>query len=101
MWSQILGTLPAPLFLFLTGASAALVVQKVSRGGEVNLAAGRLVRRGLEVWGLGILFRLQEYAIAFPWAPWTDLLRVDVLNCLGIAMVAIGCVCRFSSGLIA
>ena len=21
--------------------------------------------------GLGLLFRLQEYLIAFPWAPWT------------------------------
>ena len=96
MWSQILGTLPAPLFLFLTGVSAALVAQKASRGGEVNLAAGRLVRRGFEVWGLGLLFRLQEYAIAFPWAPWTDLLRVDVLNCLGLSLVVIGCICRFS-----
>jgi len=36
--------------------------------------------RGAEVLGLGLLFRLMEYALAWGWAPWTDLLRVDVLT---------------------
>lgn len=90
MWSQLLGTLPAPLFLFLTGISAVLMAKKLAGGGRPALAAGRLVRRGLEIWGLGLLFRLQEYLIAFPWAPWTDLLRVDVLNCIGVSLVLVG-----------
>ena len=90
MWSQLVGTLPAPLFLFLTGISAVLLAKKVAGEGTPALAAGRVVRRGLEIWGLGLLFRLQEYLIAFPWAPWTDLLRVDVLNCIGVSLVLVG-----------
>jgi uncharacterized membrane protein len=89
-WSQLIGSLPAPLFLFLAGISAALVAKKVSAGAAPSAAAGRLVRRGLEIWGLGLLLRLQEYLIAFPWAPWTDLLRVDILNCIGASLVLIG-----------
>ncbi|HET9792623.1 MAG TPA: acyltransferase family protein, partial [Candidatus Angelobacter sp.] len=34
----------------------------------------------------------QEYLIAFPWAPWTDLLRVDVLNCIGVSLVLVSLV---------
>ena len=89
MWSQLVGSLPAPLFLFLTGISAVLMAKKISAGGLPHTAAARLMRRGFEIWGLGLLFRLQEYLIAFPWAPWTDLLRVDVLNCIGISLVLV------------
>ncbi|MGE5322065.1 MAG: heparan-alpha-glucosaminide N-acetyltransferase domain-containing protein [Actinomycetota bacterium] len=89
-WSQLLGSLPAPLFLFLSGISAVLLAKKVSTGAGPNAAAARLVRRGLEIWGLGLLFRLQEYLIAYPWAPWTDLLRVDILNCIGVSLALVG-----------
>jgi len=36
---------------------------------------------------------LQEYLIAFPWAPWSDLLRVDVLNTIGLSMMLMGVMC--------
>lgn len=90
MWSQLVGSLPAPLFLFLAGISAFLMAKKLSGENGPNLAAGKLMRRGFEIWGLGLLFRLQEYLIAYPWAPWTDLLRVDVLNCIGVSLVLVG-----------
>jgi uncharacterized membrane protein len=90
MWSQLVGSMPAPLFLFLTGISAVLMARKVSAGGApTSAAAGRLMKRGFEIWALGLLFRVQEYLIAFPWAPWTDLLRVDVLNCIGVSLVLV------------
>jgi uncharacterized membrane protein len=90
MWSQLLGTFPAPLFLFLTGISAMLMAKKVSAGGAPSLSARTVMKRGFEIWGLGMLLRVQEYLIAFPWAPWTDLLRVDVLNCIGVSLVLVG-----------
>lgn len=96
MWSQLVGSLPAPLFLFLTGISAVLMAGKVSAGASPSTAAGRLMKRGFEIWGLGMLFRLQEYLIAFPWAPWTDLLRVDVLNCIGVSLVLVSLVLYLS-----
>ncbi len=43
--------------------------------------------------GLGLLFRLQEYLIAWGWAPWSDLLRVDILNTIGVSMMLMGVMC--------
>ncbi len=92
--SQLLGTLPAPLFLFLAGVSFALVTSKLMRK---NLSAGEITRimarRGAEILGFGLLFRLQEYLIAWGWAPWSDLFRVDVLNIIGLSMILMAMVC--------
>ena len=77
-------TFPAPLFLFLAGVSIALVTEKLW---EKNLPpvqiARATIRRGADIFAFGLLFRLQEYIIAWGWAPLSDLLRVDVLNTIG------------------
>ncbi len=92
--SQRLGTLPAPLFLFLAGISFALVTGKLVRK---NATPGQItrtmVRRGAEIVGFGLLFRVQEYLIAWGWAPWTDLFRVDVLNVIGLSMILMALLC--------
>ncbi len=94
MWSQLGGTLPAPLFLFLAGVSFALVTDKLRQKGlPPNHIARVTIRRGAEILGFGLLFRLQEYAIAWGWAPWSDLLRVDILNTIGVSMMLMGIAC--------
>ena len=94
MWSQLGGTLPAPLFLFLAGVSFALVTDKLRQKGlPANAIARTTIRRGAEILGLGLLFRLQEYVIAWGWAPWSDVLRVDILNTIGISMMLMGVLC--------
>lgn len=94
MWSQLGGTLPAPLFLILAGISFALVTDKLRQKGVPAAQIARTtIRRGAEIFGLGILFRLQEYLIAWGWAPWSDLLRVDILNTIGFSMMLLGVVC--------
>src|ERR1700724_2757684 len=94
MWSQLGGTLPAPLFLFLAGISFALVTAKLRQKGLPANQIGRTtIRRGAEILGLGLLFRLQEYLIAWGWAPWSDLLRVDVLNIIGLSMILMALLC--------
>jgi uncharacterized membrane protein len=98
MWSQLLGTFPAPLFLFLAGISFALVTDKLrAKGASADEVAKTTIRRGAEIYALGLLFRLQEYMISFPWAPWTDLVRMDVLNNIGISMMLMGVVCWVTS----
>jgi len=88
MWSQLGGTLPAPLFLFLAGISFALVIDKLCQKGlPPGQVASTTLRRGAEIFGLGLLFRLQEFVIAWGWAPWSDLFRVDILNTIGISMM--------------
>ena len=94
MWSQIGGTLPAPLFLFLAGMSFALVTDKMLQKGVLpGQIARTTVLRGAEIFGLGLLFRLQEFVIALGWAPWSDLLRVDILNTIGLSMMLMGVTC--------
>jgi uncharacterized membrane protein len=96
-WSQLLGTLPAPLFLFLAGVSFALVTDKMrSKGASANEIARTTILRGAEIFGLSLLFRLQEFLLGGPSAPWTDLLRVDILNTIGLSIILMGLVCRFA-----
>jgi predicted acyltransferase len=92
--SQLLGTLPAPLFLFLAGISFALVTDKLIRKGLTAAEITRtMARRGAEILAFGFLFRLQEFVIAWGWAPWSDLLRVDVLNIIGLSMILMALLC--------
>ena len=92
--SQRLGTLPAPLFLFLAGVSFALVTDKLIRKGLSPAEITRtMLRRGAEILGFGLLFRLQEFLIAWGWAPKSDLLRVDVLNIIGVSMMLMALLC--------
>jgi len=94
MWSQLGGTFPAPLFLFLAGISFALVVDKLlAKGLAATQIAKTTIRRGAEIFGLGLLFRIQEYAISLGWAPWNDLFRVDILNTIGLSIMLMGVVC--------
>jgi uncharacterized membrane protein len=92
--SQILGTLPAPLFLFLAGVSFALVTDKLIRKRLTPAQITRtMARRSAEIFAFGLLFRLQEFLIAWGWAPWSDLLRVDVLNIIGLSMMLMSLTC--------
>jgi len=94
MYSQLGGTFPAPLFLFLAGISFALVTDKLL---HKNLAPSQIarstIRRGAEIFAFGLLFRVQEYLISWGWAPKSDLLRVDILNTIGLSMMLMGVLC--------
>jgi len=97
-WSQLGGTLPAPLFLFLAGVSVALVTERLREKGMARKAILRQTAlRGAEIFALGLLFRVQEFVLGYRSAPWTDLLRVDILNILGLSMIFMSLVCRLTA----
>ena len=57
MYSQLGGTLPAPLFLFLAGISFALVTHKlIQKGVGTGQIAKTTIWRGAEIFALGLLF---------------------------------------------
>lgn len=94
MYSQLGGTFPAPLFLFLAGISFALVTEKLWRKDVPTAQIARTtIGRGAEIFVYGLLFRLQEYVVAWGWAPKSDLVRVDVLNTIGLSMMLMGILC--------
>jgi len=85
--SDFLGGMPSAIFLFLTGVTLAFLMDSRERQGAT---AGQRVlaslRRAGYILGLAFLVRLQLWAFGLPGSPWTDLLRVDVLNCMGVAL---------------
>jgi len=87
---RYIGGLAAPAFLFLAGLAMALAMEKrAAKGVAVRDAALAGARRGLWIVAGAYLFRFQEWAFAFGAAPASDLLRIDVLNCIGVALVAV------------
>src|ERR1700730_1854468 len=97
-YSQDIGTLPAPLFIFLAGVSCALVTDKLRRKGiGPDEIARTTIWRGGEVFLLGLLFRMQEYLLGLFHAPWTDLMRVDILNIIGLSLMMAGLACRIAA----
>lgn len=98
MWSQLGGTFPAPLFLFLAGISFAIVTDKLRQKGlAASEIAKKTIRRGAEILALGLLFRLQEFSISWGGSAWSDLFRVDILNTIGVSMMLMGVLCWVAS----
>ncbi len=87
MWAMILGGFGAPLFLYLAGLSVALSAgSRLRRTGDAAAAARSVMRRGLWVFGLAFLFRVQAWVLGLG-SPQT-LLKVDILNVMGPSIVA-------------
>ena len=90
--ATVLGGFAAPLFLWLAGLAVVLAAAaSVRRGGGRRDAAEAVCRRGLEIFILAFLFRLQAFIVSPGGHPIT-LFRVDILNIMGPAIVAAGLV---------
>ena len=85
--SLILGGFGAPLFLFLAGVSVAMSAgSKARRSGDPGAAARAVQKRGLQIFALALLFRLQSFLLSN--APAWTMLKVDILNVMGPTIVA-------------
>lgn len=87
IFSQFIGGMPPAVFLFLTGVTLAFLMHSNERKGlsAHHRFFGALRRAGYLLL-LAFAFRLQLWAFSWPDSPWTDLFRVDILNCMGLAM---------------
>ncbi len=89
--SQVFGGFPAPIFLFLVGASMAIVVDRLRR--KRPSASGMLLRiakRGGWILLLAYVFRIEQYLVWYPASDWLGVFRIDTLNCIGISMLLVG-----------
>lgn len=86
MTTIFIAGLAAPLFLFLAGLT--LTMSASARASEAGRAAAAAVarRRGLQVFALAFLFRLQAQLLG--WGALNNFLKVDILNVMGLAMLA-------------
>jgi uncharacterized membrane protein len=88
--AMVLAGFAAPLFLWLAGVALVLAAEAAVRRGHSRRAAAESVcRRGLEIFILAFLFRLQAFVVS-PGAHPITLFRVDILNIMGPAIVAGG-----------
>ncbi len=82
IFSQFFGGEAAAIFLFLTGITFGLGMNKREDLPAWKRITGAL-RRARYLFLLAMAFRFQLWVFALPNQPWTDLLRVDVLNVMG------------------
>ena len=86
-WAMVVGGFSAPLFLFLAGVAMALAAgSRLRKGLTAPETAAIARRRGWQILGLAFLFRLQSFIISGGPFPET-LLKVDILNVMGLSMV--------------
>jgi uncharacterized membrane protein len=86
MVTVFIAGLAAPLFLFLSGLTISMAASaRATKLGHA--AAASMARwRGLQVFALAFLFRLQSQLLG--WGAFVNFLKVDILNVMGIAMLA-------------
>ena len=96
--SQFVGGMPPAIFLFLTGVTLAFLMDSCERKalsvGERWMMA---LRRSGYLLGLAYLFRLQLWLSGLPNSPWTDLLKVDILNCMGVSIAVLSVMSVFTT----
>jgi uncharacterized membrane protein len=89
--SQFLGGLPAPIFLFLVGVSLALVLDRMrAKGASRRDLAAKVLRRGSWILLLAYAFRVEQFLVWYPASQWSDILKVDTLNCIAVCTLVIG-----------
>lgn len=88
VFSQFLGGEAPALFLFLTGITFAFLMDSKERAGLPAFDRMKAaLRRSGYLFALAFLFRISLYVMGFPGSPASELLRVDILNCMGLAML--------------
>ncbi|HYO82137.1 MAG TPA: heparan-alpha-glucosaminide N-acetyltransferase domain-containing protein [Bryobacteraceae bacterium] len=85
--SQFIGGLPPAIFLFLTGMTLAFLLDGSERKGAEGLQRWKkAVRRAGYLLLIAFAFRIQLFLFGYPNSPAGDLLKVDILNCMGLAI---------------
>jgi uncharacterized membrane protein len=90
---KLLSGIPARLFLFLVGVSAAIQFETaLKKNKAMPTLRSTMLRRGLLIILLAYLFRLQEWLLSGFYGGWQSLVRVDILNAIGLSLVMVALV---------
>lgn len=96
--SQFFGGMPPAIFLFLTGVTLAFLMDSCERKSlSFSERWVMALRRAGYLFVLAYAFRLQLWLFAWPNSPWTDLLKVDILNCMGFSIAALAVMSVFAT----
>jgi len=96
--SQFVGGMPPAVFLFLTGVTLSFLMDSCERKalslGERWVMA---LRRAGYLFTLAYVFRLQLWLFAWPKSPWSDVWKVDILNCMGFSIALVSAMSVFTT----
>jgi hypothetical protein len=93
--SQFAGGMPPAIFLFLTGVTLAFLMDSSERRGlGPSQRVSAAFRRSGYLFFIAFAFRLQMFVTGFP-AAWTDLFKVDILNCMGFSIAVLSVLAVF------
>jgi hypothetical protein len=96
--SQFVGGMPPALFLFLTGITLAFLMDSIERKGMApRERVWQALSRSGYLFFIAFAFRLQLWVFSgFP-SPWQGILKVDVLNCMGISIALFSVMALFKT----
>jgi len=98
MLSQFLGGIGPAIFLVLTGITLSFLMDRREHQGLDALGRwGAALKRAGYLFTLAFLFRLQLWSFAFGQSPWSDLFKVDILNCMGFAIALMSVMAIFTT----
>lgn len=96
--SQFIGGMAAPLFLFMAGMTSGFQMESLSRREPSALRRWLIsLKRAGYILLIAFLFRLTNYLGSLPHANPAELTRVDILNCMGVAMAVFAVAAIFNS----
>ena len=94
-YTVIIAGLASPLFLFLAGLTLSLAASTRAVALGHAAAAAIALKRALQIFLLAFLFRLQSQLLG--WGPLVNFLKVDILNVMGVTMLATAALWGLSS----
>jgi uncharacterized membrane protein len=98
IYSQFVGGMAAPLFLFMAGMTTAFQMESLSRREPVALRRWLIsLKRAGYILGVAFLFRLTNYLGSLPNANPQEISRVDILNCMGVGLAVFATAAIFDS----
>ena len=87
--TQFIGGMAAPLFLFMAGMTMGFQLESLEKRQPSRLLRWRIsLGRAAYILAIAFTFRFTNWVFIWPWPDWHDMLRVDILNCMGVAMLA-------------
>jgi len=88
VFSQFVGGMAAPLFLFMAGMTLAFQMEGLERREPTRRRRWvSSLRRAGYILAIAYAFRFTNWAASLPKAPLDELTKVDILNCMGVAMM--------------
>jgi uncharacterized membrane protein len=85
------------LFLFMSGMTVGFQMESLERREKDRLRRWTVtLKRAAYILGIAFTFRFTNWFFAWPWGDWHEMLRVDILNCMGAAMILMSAAALFA-----